>query len=71
MFCILINCSGRIIGPKVNWFQMRIGPETADGDVLYIFDTCFAASAAIYDGPEVLASLKSSTENAALKYSGG
>ena len=36
---------------------MRGGPESAVGDVLYIFDACFAASAAIYDGPEVLAAV--------------
>ncbi len=34
---------------------MRANPESARGDVLYIFDACFAAPAAIYDGPEVLA----------------
>ena len=34
---------------------MRANPESARGDVLYIFDACFAASAATYDGPEVLA----------------
>jgi hypothetical protein len=36
---------------------MRGSPESAVGDVLYVFDTCFAASAAIYDGPEVLAAV--------------
>jgi ribosomal protein S10 len=36
---------------------MRTSLETAVGDVLYILDTCFAASAAIYDGPEVLAAV--------------
>lgn len=34
---------------------MRIMIESAVGDVLYIFDTCFAATAAVYDWPEVLA----------------
>jgi hypothetical protein len=33
---------------------MRANLESAHGDVLYIFDACFATSAAIYDGSEVL-----------------
>lgn len=43
------------MGPRVDWFEMKSGIETKEGDICYIFDCCSAASLALREGPETLA----------------
>ena len=37
----------QISHPIINWLQIRMIPDSADGDTLYIFDCCFAATSAV------------------------
>ncbi|KAJ0414482.1 hypothetical protein BJY00DRAFT_318742 [Aspergillus carlsbadensis] len=45
---------GDIAGSRVPRHRARVTAEAGRGDVCYILDCCFAGSAAVYNGPEVM-----------------
>jgi len=39
--------AGRNGQPEIDWLRLRVNTDLADGDTLYIFDCCFAATGAV------------------------
>jgi hypothetical protein len=44
-----------LVGPSFDWIGMSSNIQYQVGDVLYIFDSCYAGQLAVGDGPELLA----------------
>jgi hypothetical protein len=51
----LVNKDGNLTRPSLDWNGASASIEYQVGDVLYIFDSCFASQVALGDGPELLA----------------
>ncbi|KNG89483.1 hypothetical protein ANOM_002283 [Aspergillus nomiae NRRL 13137] len=49
------NANGYLMGPRIDWRGVSGAIDTIEGDILYIFDCCSAASAAMEPGPETIA----------------
>ncbi|OGM48065.1 hypothetical protein ABOM_002868 [Aspergillus bombycis] len=49
------NAKGDLVGPRIDWRRISGAVDNIEGDVLYIFDCCSAASVAMGTGPETIA----------------
>ncbi|KAE8362732.1 hypothetical protein BDV27DRAFT_146740 [Aspergillus caelatus] len=49
------GAAGNLVGARIDWRRISGVIDTMDGDVLYIFDCCSAASVAMKSGPETIA----------------
>ncbi|GES58189.1 hypothetical protein ABOM_002868 [Aspergillus terreus] len=60
------NAQGNLVGPRIDWRRISGILENVDGDLVYMFDCCSAATVAMEDGPETIAATgweQSGTDN--------